>query len=123
MKEIKDFSQLNWSLSLSSSLSLWDLMCLTDCSQSASGRNSPSLHQECRDEEDAQETSTKEEDKHNFMDFPVREVAEQLTRLDAVGFINKYLQAPLCVTVAPSFLFSSYLCIRSCLCERFPSTA
>ena len=34
----------------------------------------------------------KEDKKNNFMDFPVREVAEQLTRLDAVGSINKKKQ-------------------------------
>lgn len=30
---------------------------------------------------------SKEEDKCDFMDFPVREVAEQLTRLDAVSLV------------------------------------
>ncbi|XP_054460671.1 ral guanine nucleotide dissociation stimulator-like 1 [Anoplopoma fimbria] len=49
-----------------------------DCSQSASHRNSVSLQQEHRDQED----------KHNFMDFSVREVAEQLTRLDAELFVK-----------------------------------
>ena len=37
----------------------------------------------------------REEDKCNFMDFPVREVAEQLTRLDSVSFTNKYIKSPL----------------------------
>ncbi|XP_070840094.1 ral guanine nucleotide dissociation stimulator-like 1 isoform X1 [Chaetodon trifascialis] len=59
-----------------------------DCSQSAPERNSPSLQPEHRDQEDGGETSTKEEDRCNFMDFPVREVAEQLTRLDAELFVR-----------------------------------
>lgn len=71
-------------------------MCLTDCSQSASEHNVESLQQDNRDFEDGGETSIKEDDKCGFMDFPVREVAEQLTRLDAVGFIrNKHLNAAL----------------------------
>lgn len=43
------------------------------------------------------------------MDFPEREVAEQLTRLDAVGLVWKYFKAPFCAalglyihTVSPS---------------------
>ncbi|XP_040892359.1 ral guanine nucleotide dissociation stimulator-like 1 isoform X2 [Toxotes jaculatrix] len=59
-----------------------------DCSQSASQRSSESLQQESRDQEDGGETSTKEEDKYGFMDFPVREIAEQLTRLDADLFVR-----------------------------------
>ncbi|XP_051240688.1 ral guanine nucleotide dissociation stimulator-like 1 isoform X1 [Dicentrarchus labrax] len=69
-----------------------------DCSQSASKHSSKSLHQEHRDQEHRDqehrdqehggELSTKEEDKNNFMDFPVREVAEQLTRLDAELFVR-----------------------------------
>lgn len=62
-------------------------MCLTDCSQSASEHSSRSSQEDQRDQEDRGET--KEEDKGNFMDFAVREVAEQLTRLDAVGPIKK----------------------------------
>ncbi|XP_031140355.1 ral guanine nucleotide dissociation stimulator-like 1 isoform X2 [Sander lucioperca] len=58
-----------------------------DCSESASQHNSESLQQELRDQEDGGEASTKEEDKH-FMDFPVRDVAEQLTRLDAELFVR-----------------------------------
>lgn len=81
-----------------------DLLCLTDGSQPASEHNSRSLQPEHRDQEDRGERSTKDEDKYNFMDFPVREVAEQLTRLDAVGVINKYVKAPFCVTVGVSFL-------------------
>lgn len=48
------------------------------CSQSTSEQSS---------QEDGGDTSTNEEDKCNFMDFPARDVAEQLTRLDAVGVI------------------------------------
>ncbi|XP_034398629.1 ral guanine nucleotide dissociation stimulator-like 1 isoform X2 [Cyclopterus lumpus] len=59
-----------------------------DCSQSSSQRNGESLQQEHRDQEDSGETSTKEEDKCNFKDFAVREVAEQLTRLDAELFVR-----------------------------------
>ncbi|KAL6110534.1 uncharacterized protein ACO6RY_19598 [Pungitius sinensis] len=43
---------------------------------------------ELRDPEDSTDTSIKEEDKCNFMDFGVREVAEQLTRLDAELFVR-----------------------------------
>ncbi|XP_030287681.1 ral guanine nucleotide dissociation stimulator-like 1 isoform X1 [Sparus aurata] len=59
-----------------------------DCSRSASQHRSGSLRQENRNQEDDGETSLKEEDKCNFMDFPVREVAEQLTRLDAELFVR-----------------------------------
>ncbi|XP_075946748.1 ral guanine nucleotide dissociation stimulator-like 1 isoform X1 [Anarhichas minor] len=59
-----------------------------DCSQSSSQHNGESLQQEHRDQEDSGETATKEEDKCNFMDFAVREVAEQLTRLDAELFVR-----------------------------------
>ncbi|XP_070776386.1 ral guanine nucleotide dissociation stimulator-like 1 [Enoplosus armatus] len=59
-----------------------------DCSRSASEHNSESMQQEDRDQEDGGETSIKEEDKYNFMDFPVRDVAEQLTRLDAELFVR-----------------------------------
>ncbi|TDH16471.1 hypothetical protein EPR50_G00019780 [Perca flavescens] len=58
-----------------------------DCSDSASQHNSESLQQELGDQEDGGQASTKEEDKH-FMDFPVRDVAEQLTRLDAELFVR-----------------------------------
>ncbi|XP_041840004.1 ral guanine nucleotide dissociation stimulator-like 1 isoform X2 [Melanotaenia boesemani] len=60
---------------------------LQDCSQSASEQHSESLQQEQSNQEDGGETSTKEE-KHDFMDFPVREVAEQLTRIDAELFVK-----------------------------------
>ncbi|XP_018520253.1 ral guanine nucleotide dissociation stimulator-like 1 isoform X2 [Lates calcarifer] len=59
-----------------------------DGSESASQHSSESLQQEPRDQEDGGETSTKEEDKHSFMDFPVREIAEQLTRLDSDLFVR-----------------------------------
>ncbi|XP_070684176.1 ral guanine nucleotide dissociation stimulator-like 1 [Pempheris klunzingeri] len=58
------------------------------CGRSASEHNSESLQQEHRDQEDGGESSTKEEDKYNFMDSPVREVAVQLTRLDAELFVR-----------------------------------
>lgn len=102
---------------------MYDLVCLTDCSQSASEHHSESLQQEHGDQEDGAETSTKEEDRYNFMDFPVRDVAEQLTRLDAVGFINKYLKAHFCVTVGHSFISCLHVSLRNCLSERCPSTA
>ncbi|KAM8773440.1 ral guanine nucleotide dissociation stimulator-like 1 isoform 1-T2 [Acanthopagrus schlegelii] len=59
-----------------------------DCSRSASQHRSGSQRQENRNQEDGGETSMREEDKCNFMDFPVREVAEQLTRLDSELFIR-----------------------------------
>ncbi|XP_032383216.1 ral guanine nucleotide dissociation stimulator-like 1 isoform X2 [Etheostoma spectabile] len=58
-----------------------------DCNESTSQNNNESLQQELGDQEDGGEASTKEEDKH-FMDFPVRDVAEQLTRLDAGLFVR-----------------------------------
>lgn len=74
-------------------LVIYDSVCSADCSQSVSEHNGESLQQENRHHKDGGETSIKEDDKCGFMDFPVREVAEQLTRLDAVGFINNYLKA------------------------------
>ncbi|KAK5926992.1 hypothetical protein CgunFtcFv8_022522 [Champsocephalus gunnari] len=59
-----------------------------DCIKAASEHSRESSQQELRDQEDAGDTSAKEEDKHNFMDFPVTEVAEQLTRLDAELFVR-----------------------------------
>ncbi|KAM7393750.1 hypothetical protein PAMP_020599 [Pampus punctatissimus] len=58
-----------------------------DCSRSASEHNSESLQQDYRDQEEGGEMCSKE-DKRNFMDFPEREVAEQLTRLDAELFVR-----------------------------------
>lgn len=58
---------------------------LAACSRPASQHSSETLQQERTDQEGGGETSTK--DKHNLMDFPVRGVAEQLTRLDAVSVI------------------------------------
>ncbi|XP_028271569.1 choline transporter-like protein 2 [Parambassis ranga] len=57
---------------------------LAACSQPASQHSRESLQQEHTDQEDGGETK----DKHNFMDFPVRDVAEQLTRLDAELFFR-----------------------------------
>ncbi|XP_040002022.1 ral guanine nucleotide dissociation stimulator-like 1 [Xiphias gladius] len=59
-----------------------------DCSQSASPHGCDSLQQEPRDQEDGGETSAKEEDRYSFMDFPTRDIAEQLTRLDADLFVR-----------------------------------
>ncbi|XP_008278153.1 ral guanine nucleotide dissociation stimulator-like 1 [Stegastes partitus] len=59
-----------------------------DCSQPASEHDSESSQQELRDQQDGLELSTQVEDKFNFMDSPVREVAEQLTRLDAELFVK-----------------------------------
>ncbi|KAM4751031.1 ral guanine nucleotide dissociation stimulator-like 1 isoform 2-T3 [Anableps anableps] len=56
-----------------------------DCSRSVSENRCESL--QCSDQGDGGEMSSKQ-DKHNFMDFPVREVAEQLTRLDAELFVK-----------------------------------
>ncbi|XP_054896792.1 ral guanine nucleotide dissociation stimulator-like 1 isoform X2 [Poeciliopsis prolifica] len=56
-----------------------------DCSRSVSEHLSASL-QRCK-LGDGGEMSSKP-DKHNFLDFPVREVAEQLTRLDAELFVK-----------------------------------
>ncbi|KAM8879849.1 ral guanine nucleotide dissociation stimulator-like 1 isoform 2-T2 [Spinachia spinachia] len=56
-----------------------------DCSQTLSHGSS----RELSDQEDSIDMSIKEEeDKCNFMDFAVREVAEQLTRLDAELFVR-----------------------------------
>uniref|UniRef100_A0A3B5M410 Ral guanine nucleotide dissociation stimulator-like 3a n=1 Tax=Xiphophorus couchianus TaxID=32473 RepID=A0A3B5M410_9TELE len=58
---------------------------LTDCRRSVSEQLSASL-QRCK-LGDGGEMSSKP-DKHNFLDFPVRDVAEQLTRLDAELFVK-----------------------------------
>ncbi|XP_056228503.1 ral guanine nucleotide dissociation stimulator-like 1 isoform X1 [Seriola aureovittata] len=57
-----------------------------DCSHSL--HRGESLQQEPRDQVDGGETSVKEEDRYSFMDCPVREIAEQLTRLDADLFVR-----------------------------------
>ncbi|XP_060907528.1 ral guanine nucleotide dissociation stimulator-like 1 isoform X1 [Labrus mixtus] len=54
-----------------------------DCSQSASVHHNESSKQQHSNLEDGIETCMKEENKYNFMFFTEREVAEQLTRLDA----------------------------------------
>ncbi|KAG7485471.1 hypothetical protein JOB18_010983 [Solea senegalensis] len=59
-----------------------------DRSCSSSQLSSKSLEQEPRDEIDGGEPSRKDEDKYSFMDLPVGEIAEQLTRLDAVLFVR-----------------------------------
>ncbi|KAG7214518.1 hypothetical protein INR49_023033, partial [Caranx melampygus] len=59
-----------------------------DCSHTASQCGRESLQQQPSDQEDGGETSIKEEDRFSFMDCPVREVAEQLTRLDAELFVR-----------------------------------
>ncbi|KAF0037805.1 hypothetical protein F2P81_010679 [Scophthalmus maximus] len=59
-----------------------------DCSRSASEHVGKSSQPEPRDEEDGGDTSAKEEDKYSFMDFPVRGIAEQLTRLDSDLFVR-----------------------------------
>ncbi|CAB1426085.1 unnamed protein product, partial [Pleuronectes platessa] len=59
-----------------------------DCNRSASHHGGKSLQQDPGDEEDGGDMSAKEEDKHSFMDFPVTEVSEQLTRLDADLFVR-----------------------------------
>lgn len=105
-------------------LVIYDSLCLTDCRQSASEHNSESLQPDNRDFEDGGETSIKEEDKCGFMDFPVREVAEQLTRLDAVGFNNKYLE-PVLMWASESLIHCPcfYVLLRNCSSECCPSTA
>lgn len=65
---------------------LFMMPCLTDCSQSASEVSHQSSQQEFTDQEDRGET--KEEARFYFMDFPARDVAEQLTRLDSVGLMK-----------------------------------
>uniref|UniRef100_A0A3Q1FC61 Ral guanine nucleotide dissociation stimulator-like 3a n=1 Tax=Acanthochromis polyacanthus TaxID=80966 RepID=A0A3Q1FC61_9TELE len=47
-----------------------------------------SSEQEIRDQHDGGEWATQEENKFDFMDSPVRDVAEQLTRLDAELFVK-----------------------------------
>ncbi|XP_074544259.1 ral guanine nucleotide dissociation stimulator-like 1 isoform X2 [Halichoeres trimaculatus] len=59
-----------------------------DCSQPALAHRDESSQQQQSDLEDRVERFTEDEDKHNFMLFPVREVAEQLTRLDADLFVR-----------------------------------
>ncbi|XP_076001399.1 ral guanine nucleotide dissociation stimulator-like 1 isoform X2 [Genypterus blacodes] len=59
-----------------------------DCNQSASEQNDESMQQEHGAQEDRGETTDKEEDKCSFLNFPVIEVAKQLTRLDAELFVR-----------------------------------
>lgn len=106
---------------------IYDLAYLTDCGQPASEHSSESLQQV-----DEAEMSTKNEDKYNFMDFPVREVAEQLTRLDAVGFVfiknwsSVFLGWLWEGVFFFSLIFSCLMTIfspRTCLSKWSPSTA
>lgn len=91
---------------------VYDAACLTDCSQPASEVG----HQpEFNDQEDREET--KEEARLGFMDFPVRDVAEQLTRLDAVGLVKPLLNMPLVLRSRPS------VSLRTSLSEWCPFTA
>lgn len=85
---------------------------LTECSQSASEDSNQPLQQEDKE--------TKEEDKCSFMDFHVREVAEQLTRLDAVSLVLFYV--PL-LLVLRWLLHLCCISLRSCLLKWCPSTA
>ncbi|KAK2815714.1 hypothetical protein Q5P01_026181 [Channa striata] len=57
-----------------------------DCSQSALDNSCESLQQD--DHADGGETSSMDGEKCSFMSFPVRDVAEQLTRLDAELFVR-----------------------------------
>ncbi|XP_056890421.1 ral guanine nucleotide dissociation stimulator-like 1 isoform X1 [Takifugu flavidus] len=57
-----------------------------DCSQAASEVGHQPEQQEFNGQEDREEA--KEEARSGFMDFPVRDVAEQLTRLDAELFVR-----------------------------------
>ncbi|XP_022060910.2 ral guanine nucleotide dissociation stimulator-like 1 [Acanthochromis polyacanthus] len=56
--------------------------------QPASEDDNESSEQEIRDQHDGGEWATQEENKFDFMDSPVRDVAEQLTRLDAELFVK-----------------------------------
>lgn len=56
-----------------------------DCGRSGSEHDGEI--QQCNDQGDGGEMSFKH-DQHNFLDFPVRDVAEQLTRLDAELFVK-----------------------------------
>lgn len=96
---------------------VYDAACLTDCSQSASAVGHQPEQQEFNDQEDREET--KEEARFSFMDFPVRDVAEQLTRLDAVGLMKPLLKVPVSLLA----LRSCRLCLRSSLSEWCPFTA
>lgn len=93
---------------------VYDAACLTDCSQSASEVGPQPEQRELNDQEE-----TKEEARFSFMDFPVRDVAEQLTRLDAVGLMKPLLKMPVSLLVPRS----RRLCLRSSLSEWCPFTA
>ncbi|KAM3865379.1 ral guanine nucleotide dissociation stimulator-like 1 [Diretmus argenteus] len=60
----------------------------TSVSQAASQQNGASQQEEHRDQEEGGDTVNKVEDIHCLMDIPAKEVAEQLTRLDAELFVR-----------------------------------
>lgn len=91
--------------------------CLTDGSQSPSEVSRLSSQQEFNNQEDRGEV--KEEARCHFMDFPARDVAEQLARLDSVGLLKLCLETSVSLSVPHSRL----LCLRNSLSEWFPSTA
>lgn len=91
--------------------------CITDCSQSASEVSHQSSQQEFNDQEDRGEA--KEEARFYFMDFPARDVAEQLARLDSVGLLKLHLET----SASLSVLHSCLLCLRNSLSEWFLFTA
>lgn len=91
--------------------------CLTDCSQSASEVSHQSSQQEFTDQEDRGET--KEEARFYFMDFPARDVAEQLTRLDSVGLMKLHLKTSASLLV----LHSCRICLRNSLSKWCTFTA
>lgn len=82
------------------------MACLTDCSQSASELG----HHPEQEFNDQDREEAKEEARVGFMDFPVRDVAEQLTRLDAVGPIGEKKCRCHCWCLAHAACVSGPLC-------------
>lgn len=98
--------------------------CLPDCSRSPSEVSRspsevsrPSSQQDFNNQEDRGEV--KEEARFYFMDFPARDVAEQLARLDSVGLLKLHVETSASLSAPHSRL----LCLRNSLSEWFPSTA
>lgn len=91
--------------------------CLTDCSQSASELGRQPSQQEVSDQEGR--GGAKEEVRFPFMDFAVRDVAEQLTRLDSVGLAKLHLKP----SARLLLLHPCRVCLRSSSSEWCPSTA
>lgn len=91
--------------------------CLTDCSQTASEVGHQSSQQEFSDQEDRGET--KEEARFDFMDFPARDVAEQLTRLDSVGLMKLHVKTSESLLA----LHSCGIYLRNSLSKWCPFTA